>query len=341
MVRGDGTDGRRITSDTLVDYSPAWSPDGGEIAVYSGDDDSVQLRVVDADGGIRVLDDSPGCFQSTQAPAWSPDGRFLLYVVDRLPDDGICELVYTDVFVVPADGSAPGRRLLAAELDAYTTLPDWSGDRIAMASNDGQFGGLWVADVTDPDQPWDLDAQRVDDAEFPDRLSFGWPRWSPDGSAIATTYIPSGAGYGSAVVYQSDSPSPRWLLPDPTRDQVVPDWGPDGTWLTLLELTEQAGDHGVYHLVVAGRDGSEPRTIETPNLNGNGGPAMVSPDGTLAAGRAERDGEAVPGDVLIIALDGKAPPIRVPAGMWSSVSWQPVLNPDNPAADAPEGVATP
>jgi hypothetical protein len=130
-------------------------------------------------------------------------------------------------------------------------------------------------------------------------------------------------------------------MADPTRDQIVPDWGPDGSWLTLLELTEQAGDHGVYHLVVAPRDGGEPRTIETPDLNGNGGPAMVSPDGTLAAARAERDGEAVPGDVLIVPLAGDGPVVRVPAGMWSSVSWQPVVNPHNPAAGAPEGIATP
>jgi Tol biopolymer transport system component len=210
-----------------------------------------------------------------------------------------------------------------------------------MGGNDGQLGGLWVAEVTDPDAPWDLRATRLDGAAFPDRLSFGWPRWSPDGSKVATTYIPAGAGFGSAVVFQSDDPTARALLADPTRDQIAPDWGPDGSWLTLLELTEQAGDHGIYHLVVASSDGSEARTIETPELNGNGGPAMVSPDGTLAAARAERDGEAVPGDVLIVPLEGDAPVVRVPAGMWSSVSWQPVLNPDNPAAGAPAGTATP
>jgi Tol biopolymer transport system component len=341
VVRADGTDSRRVSSDALVDFSPAWSPDGGEIAVYSGDDDSVQLRVFGADGSVRVVDDTPGCLQSTQAPAWSPDGRFLLYSVDRDPERATCDVESSDVFVVPADGSAPGRRLLAAEHDGYTTLPDWSGDRIVMAGNDGRTGGLWIAEVADPDQPWDLQAARLDGAEFPDRLSFGWPRWSPDGSAIATTYIPAGAGFGSAVVYEPDDPSAQALMADPTRDQIVPDWGPGGSWLTLLELTEQAGDHGIYHLVVVDRDGAEARTIETPELNGNGGPAMVSPDGTLAAARAERDGEAVPGDVLIVSLEGDAPVVRVPAGMWSSVSWQPVVNRDNPAAGAPPGAATP
>lgn len=132
VVRADGTDGRHITSDELDDWSPAWSPDGGEIAFYSSEGNSIQLRVASA-GGIRVLDESSGCFNSTQAPAWSPDGRFLLYSVDRWPEDGICDLVYTDVFVVPADGSAPGRRLLSTEHTGFSTLPAWSGDRIVFA----------------------------------------------------------------------------------------------------------------------------------------------------------------------------------------------------------------
>jgi Tol biopolymer transport system component len=336
VVRADGTNGRRVTSDALDDWSPAWSPDGSELAFYSQDDDSIQLRVASADG-IRVLDDSAGCFQSTQAPAWSPDGRFILYSVDRQPDDGVCEQAHTDVFVVPADGSAPGRRLLADAYTQFTTMADWSDGGIVMAGNDGSLGGLWLAEVPDPDRPSGLEARRMD-AAYPDLVSFGWSRWSPDGRSIASAYIPSGTGFGTALVYETDGSPPRSLLDDPTRDQIVPDWGPDGTWLTLLEITEQVGDHGVYHLVVVGSDGTDARTIETPELNGNGGPAMISPDGTLAAARAEIDGSATPGDILIVPLDGATSIVRVPAGQWSSVSWQPLVNPDNPAATAPEGL---
>ena len=131
VVRADGTDGRHVTSDALDDWSPAWSPDGSEVAFYSSSSETntIQLRVASA-SGLRVLDESLGCFNSTQAPAWSPDGRFLLYAVDRQPYDGVCDLLYTDVFVVPADGSAPGRRLSAAATKEFTTLPDWSGNRI-------------------------------------------------------------------------------------------------------------------------------------------------------------------------------------------------------------------
>jgi Tol biopolymer transport system component len=340
VVRADGTDGRRLTADELDDWSPAWSPDGSEIAVYSQDLNSIQLRVISPEG-IRVLDDSLGCFQSPQQPAWSSDGRYIAYSVDRLPGDGVCEIANTDVFVVPADGSTPGRRVLAASQTEFTTMPDWSGSRIAMAANDtgvpGGRGSLLVVDVTDPEQPWGLAAHRVDTG-YPDFISFGFSRWSPDGSAIATTYIPSGTGFGTAVVYDMDGSAARSLMDDPTKDQIWPDWSPDGTWLTMLELTELLSDHGVYHLVVVGRDGSEPRIIETPELNGNAGPAMISPDGTLAAAREETDGTATPGAVLIVPLAGQGEQVRIPAGQWSSLSWQPVVNPDNLAAHAPEGL---
>jgi hypothetical protein len=94
----------------------------------------------------------------------------------------------------------------------------------------------------------------------------------------------------------------------------------------------------VYHLVVVGRDGSGARVVETPDLNANGGPAMVSPDGTLAAVRAEIDTDPTPGDVLIVSPDGEADPVRIRALMWNSVAWQPVVNEQNPWASAPDGL---
>ncbi|MFN8619651.1 MAG: hypothetical protein U0869_02740 [Chloroflexota bacterium] len=338
-VRADGTDGRRITSGDGHRFSPAWSPDGSRLAYYSKLGSHTDLRVSSAKGEPLVLASDQGCFPSTTAPAWSPDGRYLLYLVDRDPTDGSCDDLKSDVYVVPSDGSAPGRRLLAASFTPWSSMPAWHDDRIVFrGGEDETTGSLWIAPVTDPATPWDLTPTRLDHGNPADAWGFAWPRWSPDGSAIATTFISQGTGFGNAVTMAADGTTTHALWADPTVDNIAPDWSPDGSHLSLLVLTRQTDQYGVYELATAGPQGQDPVVIQTPELNGNGGPAMISPDGTRAAARTLVAGDATPGHILIAALDGSAAPVEITASQWSTVAWQPVVNADNPAANAPTGL---
>jgi Tol biopolymer transport system component len=292
--------------------------------------------VADPDGAVRVLSDLPGCMDGTNAPAWSPDSRWILFQVDPTPTDQSCEPADMDVYVVSVDGGE-AHRLLAANQTIHTSSPDWAGDRIVMRGFDGSNAQLLVATVSDPAQPWNVTAQRIDSG-VGDVAAFGNSRWSPDGSEIATTYINAGTGSGTAMVIPGEGGTAISLLRDPTKDQIVPAWSPDGTWLTVLEFTKELTDHGIYHLVRVDRDGSNARVIPTVDLNGNGGPAVISPDGTTAAARLSSTDSAVPDSLELIDLVGNAPTIQPgPAGAWSAVSWQPVANPNNPAANAPLG----
>jgi hypothetical protein len=142
-------------------------------------------------------------------------------------------------------------------------------------------------------------------------------------------------GYSMAFVAQPDGSSPAALWSGPEADVIVPDWSPDGSWLSMLVLRRELSDYAVYGLAVAAADGSEPRLIETVDLTGNAGPAMISPDGTRVLVRAPRG--PMPGDVLVIDTGGQVE-TTLQAGQWSSMDWQPVVNPDNPAATAPEGL---
>lgn len=335
VVRADGTEGRRITSDALDDWSPAWSPDGGRIAFYSGDADSVQLRVASADGLISLAD-APGCWNPTsQAPAWSPDGRFIAYVADRDPTDGVCDVAFADVYVVASDGSGTPHRLLADSDTRYSASPAWDGDQIALRASTDTEAQLVLAQVTDPDRPWGLEAEAVEGAGGSDPVGLGWPRWAPDGSSLAVTLPHPDGGYSMAFVAHADGSSPAALWSGPEADVIVPDWSPDGSWLSMLVLRRELSDYAVYGLAVAAADGSEPRLIETVDLTGNAGPAMISPDGTRVLVRAPRG--PTPGDVLVIDTEGQVE-TTLQAGQWSSMDWQPVVNPDNPAATAPEGL---
>jgi len=102
VVGADGSGLRRLTRNSRSDGSPVWSPDGRKVlftrssgSVYSDSD----VYVMNADGrGQRNLTPSlTHPFATDTTPAWSPDGRRILFVSNR---DGKGE-----VYVMNANGS--------------------------------------------------------------------------------------------------------------------------------------------------------------------------------------------------------------------------------------------
>jgi Tol biopolymer transport system component len=96
VVRSDGTDCRRITSDEHKERGPRWAPTGDQIAFISDHGESYEIWSVRPDGsGLRQLTDAPGIRHA--APVWSPDGKRLAvsdfknrvaYVVDLSLEPG-------------------------------------------------------------------------------------------------------------------------------------------------------------------------------------------------------------------------------------------------------------
>ncbi len=151
----DGRAERRVTHNSAVDTSPAWSPDGGTIVFTSdrGGTGAQQLFVMRPDGTEqRKLTDHSVSYHNEMRPAWSPDGTTIAFVTDNrhIPVGN------SEIYLVDADGRN-GRRLTT--FVGHDDWPSWSPDgQIAFARGltafrpevfvTGSDGGLGARKVT-------------------------------------------------------------------------------------------------------------------------------------------------------------------------------------------------
>jgi dipeptidyl aminopeptidase/acylaminoacyl peptidase len=114
-------------------------------------------------------------FLRVGAPTPSPDGKWVVFSVSEADYDPQKEVA--DLWIVPADGSAPPRRLTSNK--AGEGGPAWSPDsqRLAFSArrDDDEAGQIYVLDIAHGG-----DAQRVTGAP----TSASAPKWSPDGKRI-------------------------------------------------------------------------------------------------------------------------------------------------------------
>ena len=200
---------RNLTAGEKVDVSARWSPDGTRIAFVSNRGGKArQLYVISVTGGEALrLTDLP---EDVREPAWSPDGMRIafsarvpdpLYDVEddsrrgphrftrlqfKLDEEGWIGDRRTQLFVVPADGTAAPVQLTSGdyEFDSPCWSPD--GEQIAFVST--------IADDWDIQPYSDVYSMSADGGEARKlTTSDGFcelPTWSPDGSLIAFRYTP-------------------------------------------------------------------------------------------------------------------------------------------------------
>ena len=125
----------QITSGDWDDEGPAWSPDGRTIAFTSNRDsvdgnDNSDVWVVASDDTAkgtttRRLTSEPG---PDGDPAWSPDGKWILY--DRQPLGEPIAMIYDpgQLAVIAADGGGGRPRALTAALDRNIRAERWAPD---------------------------------------------------------------------------------------------------------------------------------------------------------------------------------------------------------------------
>jgi len=175
-----------LTSGGDVNLEPRWSPDGSRLAfvstrdtgrfhVFVGDviENTLQAGQFVEERKSEVPRYYYSPYDHELSPAWSPDGRELLYVSNP-------EIPYGTGAIwrraVDGDGEP---ELVRKEETSWRARPDWSpdGKRIAYASYLGrQWHQLWVTTPAGLAEPFPLTYGDFDVSS---------PRWSPDGKRVA------------------------------------------------------------------------------------------------------------------------------------------------------------
>jgi len=248
---------------------PAVSPDGSDVAVWG-------IRVYD---GKRVVDVTP---DSGSGPAWSPDGRELVYQ----GRDGL--------YRVPADGSRDPVRLFEGRIKT----PHWSPDGAHVAFSvwrdpDPDASEREVAlrqdersDIVVVDLDGDGEPRPFRDSE----ASELYPRFSPDGRFLA--YASDSSGRFEIYVTKYPEGDRRWSVS--TDGGRFPRWSADGgeiyyvaggNLMTAPFRGQNGVEIGAPTRLLASHDG--------PFLFSGFGQAMydVTPGGGFVVNRIETDND--------------------------------------------------
>jgi Tol biopolymer transport system component len=321
VVAADGTGLRRLTSTPeLVEYAPAWSPDGSRLAFVRTDDYEFTLRrppcatgcelvVVDPSTGVETFAvDIPqlDVGETWVAPSltWSPDGHAI--VIPLHP--------------CGSGGCGPPRTVIAdLETAAFTTFATgghatWSPDGEWLSLGGGARGPstllvpadlIEAGDVVDPTQLLGVSALPTDDFDGET------VEWMPDSSAIV---VPSGVAPDSRIDVVTVADGERRTL---LEDGLNPAVSPDGTQIAYVRDDRPA----LKEIWVAAADGTDPHQV-TLSLTA---PAW-SPDGSLLLASDHQgfftvrpDGT----DRTELDIRDHTPFFALPGFITSGIDWQP------------------
>ena len=201
VMNADGTQLVRLTNNTAPDTHPAWSPDGNKIVFDRFEQDPTSQYISGFTNFYTMNPDGSSQARLTTAsrsdgvgPAWSPDGRRILYSSFDPAIDST-----SNIYSVNSDGTGVARVIVAGPNAEDNVEPDWApnGAKFAFTryitipsfppgtepcSDQGSCQEIWIANA-DGTAETRLSASGGPDAAPTDTHA----AWSPDGTKIVFT----------------------------------------------------------------------------------------------------------------------------------------------------------
>jgi len=213
VADADGEGGQVAVTSGEPIISPAWSPNGKELAYVSFESHKPVVYVQDTSTGARrQVANFRG---SNSAPAWSPDGQTLAVTLSR--EGG------SQIFLMPREGGTPRRVTQSSAIDTEPAFtPD--GSALYFVSDRGGSPQIYRQPVNGGN------AERV---TFNGSYNIS-PAISPDGKTLAFVQRQGGSTF---KVMTMDLASGNLTTVSDTSDDESPSFSPNGRFLIYATRT--------------------------------------------------------------------------------------------------------
>jgi TolB protein len=230
---GEGTQAALSSAQPII--SPAWSPDGRQLAYVSFEGGKAVVVTQDVSTGRRRV--VAGFKGTNSAPAWSPDGKQLVVTLSR---EGGSQL-----YVISAEGDGLRRLTQSAAIDTEAT---WSPDGASIYFVSDRGGSPQIYRV--PSQGGS--AQRV---TFSGAYNIS-PSLSPDGRWLSYVGQTDGGAYR---IYLMDLSSGNVKVLSDGRDDESPSFAPNSKQIIYATKAQ-----GRDVLVITSLDGRIKARLPSP-----------------------------------------------------------------------------